>query len=251
MYLWLIIIILVISIISVTYNEFIIEPFLEKDVLKLTPPIKITEYNQTNIPFALRDAILQNIHYMVLNKINFNLKPITLEYVRVESDSKNALYFIEVFIYNRVDYTTRKFICEFWIKKNGSFKLREMRPYQMTDCPQKDAQVVGNQIISPDNVTNPFQNNKQCGLSAPMESNLEFSDIETNRKDGEQPKYEKDAAKFSRDYNKWIVPEKNPGCPCLVKTFSPDILNPNLYDNKEYSWTFSRTSNPLTNKTVY
>ena len=124
----------------------------------------------------------------------------------------------------------------------GKYLLKSVRPFSLKDTHSNPVPkiygVQKNRIITSDNLSNPYVNNLESGLYNDSNSSLEMVPIPNELRDnidnrqGRQP--------LATTYNKWILPKDIYDSNAYV-TFTPDIINNNLYRTGTYDDLFSRT----------
>jgi hypothetical protein len=216
-------------------KEVLIDP-------KLIEPIELIEFNRNNIPMELRNKLTDLLYKNLLLKTRNPVLPNGFEYVQIKKDKEKSLWLVECFIANSSKYQVDKILWEFWMLPGEKYLLKEVRPYSMKDdnncLIQKVYGANKNDIITQDNLSNPLLNNLQTGISNEDKTDLELTPISSelrlniDSREGRQP--------IASVYNKWILPkgiyDKN-----AYVTFTPDILNNNLYRTGTYDDLFSRT----------
>ena len=201
-----------------------------KDRLNIEPtlysPVKTREYNRNHIHIELKKKILE----LIREKSNFKNVPIDIDYLKISADSRKALWYVEIFIQDTNNYTTNKVVIQFW-NINGIFKLHDARPYSFKDEQTRlilPVNEVGtDKILTNGIITDTLINNLQTGLSIIDKTSLETSNVHPeisssiNLRQGRQP--------YGCIYNQTIIPNHiydKSG----YTTFTPDMLNPNLYE---------------------
>lgn len=201
-----------------------------KDRMNIEPvlyaPVITREYNRNHIPFELKKTILEFIR----QKSNFKNVPIDVDYLKISNDSKKALWYVEIFIQDTNNYTTNKVIIQFW-DIDGIFKLHDARPYSFKDDKITLVQPVHGiqtgKILTNNSITEPLINNLQEGICIEDKTNLDTSNVHPeinssiNMRQGRQP--------YGCIYNQPIIPN-NIYDKTGYTTFTPDMLNPNLYE---------------------
>jgi hypothetical protein len=201
-----------------------------KDRLNIEPalyaPVRTREYNRNHIPIELKKKILE----LIREKSNFKNVPIDIDYLKISNDSRKALWYVEIFIQDTNNFTTNKVVIQFW-NINGVFKLHDARPFSFKDdkiaLVQPIHGIQTGKILTNNSITNPLINNLQTGISIEDKTSLDSSNVHPeiscsiNGRQGRQP--------YGFIYNQTIIPnniyDKNG-----YTTFTPDMLNPNLYD---------------------
>jgi len=204
---------------------------------ELTEPIQIIEFNRNNIPIDVRNRLSDLLYKNLLLKTGQPVLPIGFEYVKIQKDSEKSLWTVEGFINNRTNETQDKIVWEFWMLPGERYQLKLVRPYSTRDGNSRlIPKLYGaqkNKVISKDNL-----NNLQSGLSNSDKTELEMTPIEKDlqtdidNREGRQP--------WATTYNKWILPKGIKRFD-LFATFTPDIINNNLYRTGKFDDLFSRT----------
>ena len=216
-------------------KEVLVEP-------KLVEPIELIEYNRNDIPISIRNRLSDLLYNNLLIKTCKPVLPNGFEYVQIRKDREKSLWLVEGFVANSDSYEINKIIWEFWILPGEKYRLKEIRPFSTRDNDsclipsvygvQKD------NVITQDNISNPLKINFQAGLSLEDKTVLEMTPISDelrlniDKRQGRQP--------YANVYNKWILPKDIYDSNAYV-TFTPDILNNNLYRTGTYDDLFSRT----------
>jgi len=201
-----------------------------KDRLNIEPvlyaPVTTREYNRNHIPIELKKKVLE----LIREKSKFKNVPIDIDYLKISNDNRKTLWYIEIFIQDTTNFTTNKVVIQFW-NINGAFKLYDARPYSFKDDKLTIVQPVHGvgtgKILTNNIITDTLVNNLQAGISIEDKTTLDTSNISTeinssiNSRQGRQP--------YGCIYNQTILPDniydKNG-----YTTFTPDMLNPNLYE---------------------
>ena len=216
-----------------------------KEVLvdhKLNEPVEIIEYNRNDIPINIRNKLSDLLYNHLLLKTCKPLLPVGFEYVLIKKDNEKSLWLVEGFINDSSNFETDKIVWEFWMLPGQKYSLKSVRPFSMKDNNSclipKVYGVQKNEVITPDNITNPLQNNLEAGLTDEDYSTLEMTPISNelrlniDNRQGRQP--------LATTYNKWILPKDIYDSNAYV-SFTPDIINNNLYRTGKYDDLFSRT----------
>jgi hypothetical protein len=211
----------------------------------LNEPIRIFEYNRNNIPVDVRNKLSNLLYKRLLLKTNNPILPNGFEFVRIQQDNEKSLWTVEAFINTSGCFQVGKIVWEFWMfpgRSGDGYQLKSVRPYSFHDGNShlipKVHGAQKNMVISKDNLTNPFINNMQAGLTSEGKTNLEMTTIaadlqsEIDTRQGRQP--------WAAIYNRWILP-KGIQRYDVFATFTPDIINNNLYRTGKFDDLFSRT----------
>lgn len=230
----IILIILLLCVYSFSYKKqqkketFLIE--YVKDRLNIEPvlysPISTHEYNRNHIPIELKKKVLE----LIREKSKFKNVPIDIDYLKITNDNRKALWYVEIFIQDTTNYTTNKVVIQFW-NIDGTFKLYDARPFSFKDDKLTIIQPVHGvgtgKIITNNIITDTLVNNLQDGISIQDKTSLDTSNISPeinssiNSRQGRQP--------YGCIYNQTILPD-NIYDKKGYTTFTPDILNSNLYE---------------------
>jgi len=246
-YIILSLIIFIVYSINLTLNmeHLVVLPAKMKEILieyKLNEPYETIEFNRNNIPVEIRQKLTDLLYKNILLKTCKPLLPNGFEFVQIKRDNEKSLWLVEGFIANTGVYQVDKILWEFWILPGDKYLLKDIRPYSMKDnntcLIRKVHGVDKNIVISRDNLSNPMLNNLQAGISNQGRSELELTPIPTElqqiirQREGRQP--------IASIYNQWILPkgiyDKN-----AFVTFTPDIINNNLFRTGTFDDLFSRT----------
>jgi hypothetical protein len=241
----IILIILLLCVYSFSYKKqekketFLIE--YVKDRLNIHPvlyaPVRTQEYNRNHIPIELKKKVLE----LIREKSKYKNVPIDIDYLKITNDNRKALWYVEIFIQDTTNYTTNKVVIQFW-NIEGTFKLYDARPFSFKDDKLTIIQPVHGvgtgKIITNNIITDTLINNLQAGISIQDKTTLDASNISPeinnliNLREGRQP--------YGCIYNQTIIPnhvyDKNG-----YTTFTPDMLNPNLYELSSVKDLFSAT----------
>jgi hypothetical protein len=208
----------------------------------LNEPIQYIEYNRNNIPVEMRNKLSALLYQKLLLKTNKPILPVGYEFVQIKKDNEKSLWLVECFISKSRCFETHRIIWEFWMLPGGKYQLKSVRPFSLKDnnsnLVPKIYGVQKNRIITSDNITNSLKNNLEAGLNSDNQTTLEMTDIPNelrlniDNRQGRQP--------IATAYNKWILPKDIYDSNAYV-TFTPDIINNNLYRTGTYDDLFSRT----------
>jgi hypothetical protein len=198
-----------------------------KDRLNIEPvlyaPVTTRHYNRNHIPIELKKKVLE----LIRQKSKFKNVPIDIDYLKISNDNRKTLWYVEIFIQDTTNFTTNKVVIQFW-NIDGVFKLYDARPFSFKDDKLTIVQPVETgKILTNNIITDTLVNNLQTGISIEDKTTLDTSNISTeinssiNSRQGRQP--------YGCIYNQTILPnniyDKNG-----YTTFTPDMLNPNLYE---------------------
>lgn len=210
----------------------------------LNEPVRIIEYNRNNIPVDVRNKLSDLLYKRLLLKTKNPILPNGFEFVKIQQDNEKSLWTVEAFINTSGCFQVGKIVWEFWLFHGSAdgYQLKSVRPYSFQDGNShlipKVHGIQKNAVISKDNLTNPYINNLQAGLSREDATNLEMTAIEgdlqseIDTRQGRQP--------WATVYNRWILP-KGIQRYDVFATFTPDIINNNLYRTGKFDDLFSRT----------
>jgi len=223
------------EVVPLKIKEMLVEP-------KLNEPVELIEYNRNDIPIDIRNKLSDLLYNNLLLKTCKPLLPISYEFVRIKKDNEKSLWLVEGFINDSDNNEVHKIIWEFWMLPGQKYSLKSVRPYSMKDNSSslvpKVYGVQKNLVITPNNITNPLINNLEAGLTSEDDTTLEMTPISNelrlniDNRQGRQP--------WATTYNKWILPKDIYDSKAYV-TFTPDIINNNLYRTGTYDDLFSRT----------
>ena len=247
-YIVLVLLILLVFFINLTMTrEHLSEPSSASMIEKisnpvLNEPIQHIEFNRNNIPIDMRNKLSVLLYQKLLLKTDKPILPVGFEFVQIKKDSEKSLWLVECFISKSRCFETHRIIWEFWMLPGGKYQLKLVRPFSLKDNSSnlvpKIYGVQKNRIITSDNITNPLINNLEAGLNSHNHTTLEMTPIpddlrlNIDNRQGRQP--------LATAYNKWILPKGIYDSKAYV-TFTPDIINNNLYRTGKYDDLFSRT----------
>lgn len=186
-------------------------------------------YNGNIIPVDLKKRLLEQLFHTVLRKTNQRIVPVDVDYVSITKyTGDRTKWYVEAIIQDSSSFTSKKIIYEFDnISNNYIFK--DVRPYSLTEKDNNDSigHISIDSIIKTDNnLINPWENNTDVKLEHVISSTIESSNIEPDlqksihQREGRQP--------CGKIYNTTIIPSGIYD-PTGYRTMTPDILNPNLY----------------------
>lgn len=247
-YIVLVLLILLVFFINLTMTrEHLSEPSSTSIIEKisnpvLNEPIQYIEYNRNNIPVEMRNKLSALLYQKLLLKTDKPILPVGYEFVQIKKDNEKSLWLVECFISKSRCFETHRIIWEFWMLPGGKYQLKLVRPFSFKDNNSKIVPkiygVQKNRVITSDNITNPLINNLEAGLNSDNHTTLEMTPIpdelrlNIDNRQGRQP--------LATAYNKWILPKDIYDSNAYV-TFTPDIINNNLYRTGTYDDLFSRT----------
>jgi hypothetical protein len=186
-------------------------------------------YNGNIIPVELKKRLLEQLFHTVLRKTNQRIVPVDVDYVSITKyTGDRTKWYVEAIIQDSSSFTSKKIIYEFDnISNNYIFK--DVRPYSLSEKDNNDSigHISIDSIIKTDNnLINPWENNTDVKLEHVISSTIESSNIEPDlqksihQREGRQP--------CGKIYNTTIIPSGIYD-PIGYRTMTPDILNPNLY----------------------
>jgi hypothetical protein len=190
----------------------------------------------------MRNKLSALLYQKLLLKTDKPILPVGYEFVQIKKDNEKSLWLVECFISKSRCFETHRIIWEFWMLPGENYQLKFVRPFSLKDnnsnLVPKIYGVQKNRVITSDNITNPLINNLEAGLNSDNHTTLEMTDIpdelrlNIDNRQGRQP--------LATVYNKWILPKDIYDSNAYV-TFTPDIINNNLYRTGTYDDLFSRT----------
>jgi len=217
--------------------QSIAEPVLQE-------PIRTIEYNRNNIPIDVKNRLSNLLYKKLLLKTKKPILPNGFEFVKIEQDNEKSLWTVEAFINTSGCFQVDKIVWQFWMLPGAgdTYQLKSVRPFSFRDGNSrlipKIHGVQKNMVVTSDNLTNPYINNMQTGLTSEDKTKLEMTNIsadlqsEIDTRQGRQP--------WATVYNRWILP-KGIQRYDVFATFTPDIINNNLYRTGKFDDLFSRT----------
>jgi len=185
-------------------------------------------YNGNIIPVELKKRLLEQLFHTVLRKTNHRIVPVDIDYVSITKyTGDKTKWYVEAIIQDSSSFTSKKIIYEFDNISN-KYIFKDVRPYSLSEKDNNDS--LGNtsidSIIKTDNNLINTWDNTDTKLEHVINSTIESSNIEPDLqksihlREGRQP--------CGKIYNTTIIPS---GIYDLTgyRTMTPDILNPNLY----------------------
>lgn len=207
----------------------------------------INEYNRNNMPVYLKQEVYKNLNKHVFSRYKFIAVPIDIDFLKVSQYPGRVNHYVEVFVLNKTDYTTNKFIVDYNILLGGKFQLRNIRVFNFKDNTRENhsrlyKNIYGidrDTIISNKNLTNPFVDNSiNPGIYQINNSKLETTELGDEFRQLADSKNKK--TNSIDDYNQYILPEHIPD-KNLYMTMTPDFFNINVYPVEIDTDIFSRT----------
>lgn len=182
-------------------------------------------YNGNIIPVELKKRLLEQLFHNVLRKTNQRIVPVDIDYVSINKYAGgNTKWYVEAIIQDSSTFTSKKIIYEFDNISN-KYIFKDVRPYSLST---NDNNSIETPVGTPNNIMNPWENNVESQLMHLIDTTIESSKISTelqqeiHQRQGRQPN--------GQMYNANIIPSgiyDSTG----YRTMTPDILNPNLYQN--------------------
>ena len=182
-------------------------------------------YNGNIIPVELKKRLLEQLFHNVLRKTNQRIVPVDIDYVSINKYAGNKTkWYVEAIIQDSRSFTSTKIIYEFDNISN-EYIFKDVRPYSLS---AKDNVSIETPVETSNNLINPWVNNTESQLKHLIDTTVESSNISTelqqsiHQRQGRQP--------TGAMYNANILPSgiyDSTG----YRTMTPDILNPNLYQN--------------------
>lgn len=183
-------------------------------------------YNGNIIPVELKKRLLEQLFHNVLRKTNQRIVPVDIDYVSINKYAGNKTkWYVEAIIQDSNTFTSKKIIYEFDNISN-EYIFKDVRPYSLS---KKDTNALDNiSTETANHLINPWMNNTESQLSHLTDTTIESSNISSelqhsiHQRQGRQPN--------GAIYNANIIPSGIYD-PTGYRTMTPDILNPNLYQN--------------------
>lgn len=183
-------------------------------------------YNGNIIPVELKKRLLEQLFHNVLRKTNQRIVPVDIDYVSINKYAGgNTKWYVEALVQDSSTFTSKKIIYEFDNISNA-YIFKDVRPYSLSA--KDNNSIEHTSIETSNNVMNPWVNNTESQLTHLIDTTIESSQISTelqkeiHQRQGRQPN--------GTIYNANIIPSgiyDHTG----YRTMTPDILNPNLYQN--------------------
>jgi hypothetical protein len=182
-------------------------------------------YNGNIIPVELKKRLLDQLFHNVLRKTNQRIVPVDIDYVSINKyTGDKTTWYVEAIIQDSSSFTSKKIIYEFDNISN-KYIFKDVRPYSLST---KNNNSIDSKMKTPTNEIDPWANNAAAELDHIIDSTIESSNISTelqqsiHQRQGRQP--------CGAIYNTTIIPSGIYD-PHGYRTMTPDILNPNLYQN--------------------